>query len=85
MIDLSALYEAPIDPAGIDFTHKPGKSCGGCIFSKQRIFVCNQAVEIALRASMPSCDDENVVYVLRVRDKRQLMIYGESHEEIQNS
>lgn len=78
MVDLSALYEAPIDPAGIDFTHKPGKSCSGCIMAKQRISVCNQAVEIALRASMPSCDEENVVYVLRVRDPRQIdLVNGE--------
>lgn len=74
MIDLSELYEAPIDPADIDFTHKTGKSCSGCLFSKQRISVCNQAVEIALRASMPSCDEENIVYIYRERDPRQISI-----------
>ena len=79
MIDLSELYEAPIDPATLDFTHKPGKSCSGCVLAKQRISVCNQVVELALRASMPSCDVENVVYVLRVRDPRQIdLVNGET-------
>lgn len=79
MVDLSELYEAPIDPAALDFTHKPGKSCAGCIFTKQRISVCNQAVEIALRAGLASCDEQNVVYVLRVRDPRQIdLVNGEA-------
>ena len=30
--------------------------------------------KIALRAGMPSCDIEDVVYVLRVRDPRQIQL-----------
>lgn len=79
MIDLSELYEAPIDPAALDFTHKPGKSCAGCIFTKQRISVCNQAVAMATKAGLGSCDNEDVVYVLRVRDPRQIdLVNGET-------
>lgn len=35
MIDLSELYEAPIDPAALDFTTKPGRACRSCIFERQ--------------------------------------------------
>lgn len=72
--DLSALYDEPLDPAAMDFTTKPGRACICCLFRKQRISVCNRAVELALRAGQDSCDVENVVYVHKQRDPRQLSI-----------
>lgn len=71
MIVLADLYDAPLDPAGIDFTTKPGRKCRTCCFSRQKSDVCDQAVALALRAGMPSCDETDVVYVRRVRDPRQ--------------
>lgn len=74
MIALSDLYDEPLDPTAIDFTAIPGRSCRKCIYQRQRVSVCNKAVELAPLASMPSCDDEDVVYIERLRDKRQLTI-----------
>lgn len=69
MVDLSSLYDAPLDPATIDFTTKPGRACRSCFFQRQRISVCNESVRLAVKASMPSCDDVDVV---RQRDPRQV-------------
>lgn len=79
MVDLSELYEAPIDPATLDFTTKPGRACRSCIFERQRISVCDKAVAMATKAGMGSCDNEDVVYVLRVRAPRQIdLVNGET-------
>lgn len=72
MIIVADLYDEPIDPAGIDFTTKPGRKCRTCLFARQKSAVCDEAVRLALRAGMASCDEQDVVYVERVRDPRQL-------------
>jgi hypothetical protein len=77
MVDLSELYEEPIDPAARPFTTKKGSACRGCMFQKQRIAVCNQAVALATRAGMASCDDQDIVYTLVRHDHRQLSIVEE--------
>lgn len=74
MIALSDLYDEPLDPASMAFTTKPGRACRSCIFQRQRVSVCNKAVEVALRANMLSCDNEDIVYVERAVDSRQLAI-----------
>ena len=77
MIALSDLYDEPLDPSSINFTAAPGRSCRNCLYQRQRVSVCNKAVEVALRAGLASCDDNDVVYVLKVVDERQLTIQGE--------
>lgn len=77
MIALADLYDAPLEPESMDFTTKPGRACRNCLFQRQRVSVCNAAVEIAQRAGMPSCDNEDVIYVLREIDPRQMTITGE--------
>lgn len=74
MVALADLYDEPLDPAGIDFTTKPGRACRSCLFQRQRISVCNRAVELALRADLESCDLADVIYVATPRDPRQLRI-----------
>lgn len=74
MVDLSSLYDEPIDPAIVEFTTKPGKKCNRCHFSRQRKSVCDQVEMIAKRAGMKLCDLEDVVYVPVERDERQLTI-----------
>lgn len=74
MVDLSALYDEPIDPAIVEFTTKPGKKCRTCHFARQRQSVCDQVEMIAKRAGMPLCDLEDVVYIAKERDERQLTI-----------
>lgn len=74
MVDLSALYDEPIDPAIVEFTTKPGRKCRTCHFSRQRQSVCDQVEMIAKRAGMALCDLEDVVYIERLRDERQLTI-----------
>ena len=74
MVDLSSLYDEPLDPAAIDFTAVPGRSCRNFLYQRQRVSICNKAVEIALKADLPSCDKENVIYVPVERDERQLTI-----------
>jgi len=76
--DLSALYDAPMDPASMDFTAKEKRAanCAGCMFERQKISVCNQVEAIAMREGMPKCDDFPVIYVLRQVDERQLRIDG---------
>lgn len=74
MVDLSALYDEPLSPEQMDFTTKPGRACRSCIFERQRISVCDRAVALAVKAGMPSCDNEDVVYTLRETDSRQLSI-----------
>lgn len=74
MIVLADLYDDPLDPASIDFTTKPGRKCRTCIFARQKAAVCDEAVRLALRAGMESCDESDVVYVVKVRDPRQIAI-----------
>lgn len=74
MIALSDLYDEPLEPASMAFTTKPGRACRSCIFQRQRVSVCNKAVEVARLAGIVSCDDEDVVYVERPVDARQLAI-----------
>lgn len=71
---LADLYDEPIDPATVDFTTKPGKTCAGCIFQRQRIAVCNKVEEIAKKEALARCGIVEVVYVKRVVDGRQLII-----------
>lgn len=72
MVDLSSLYDAPIDPATVDFATKQGRACRSCLFQRQKISVCNEVVRLALLAGLVSCDVANVVYVKRKRDPRQV-------------
>lgn len=74
MVDLSALYDEPIDPSIVEFTTKPVKKCRTCFFVRQRQSVCDQVEMIAKRAGMALCDLEDVVYIERLRDERQLTI-----------
>jgi len=77
MIALADMYDEPIDPYIVEFTIKPGKKCRTCYFARQRQSVCDEVEGIAKRAGMPSCDNEDVVYVLREVDPRQMTITGE--------
>lgn len=77
MIALSDMYDAPLEPSAINFTASSGRSCRNCLYQRQRVSVCNKAVEVALRAGLASCDDNDVVYVLKEIDTRQLTIQGE--------
>ena len=54
MIALSDLYDEPLNPASLNFITKPGRACGSCIFQRQRVSVCNKAVELAALAGMIS-------------------------------
>ena len=74
MVDLSSLYDEPLDPSIVEFTTKPGKKCRTCFFARQRQSVCDQVEMIAKRAGMALCDLEDVVYVPVERDERQLTI-----------
>jgi hypothetical protein len=74
MIAPADLYDDPLDPGTVDFTTKPGRKCRTCYFSRQKSAVCDEAVRLALRAGMDSCDDSDVVYVVKVRDPRQIAI-----------
>jgi len=74
MIALADLYDEPLNPASLNFITKPGRACGSCIFQRQRVSVCNKAVELAALAGMSSCDETDVVYVMREVDPRQLKI-----------
>lgn len=74
MVDLSSLYDEPLDPSIVEFTTKPGKKCRTYYFARQRQSVCDQVEMIAKRAGMALCDLEDVVYVPVGRDERQLTI-----------
>lgn len=74
MVALADLYDSPLDPANLNFITKPGRACGSCIFQRQRVSVCNKAVELALLAGMANCDQEDVIYILREVDPRQMVI-----------
>lgn len=77
MIALADLYDEPLDPASLNFTTKPGRACKSCLFQRQRVSVCNKAVELAVRANLANCDNEDVIYVIRETDPRQLCITEE--------
>lgn len=81
MLDLSTLYEAPIDPATLQYkaiAARKHRSCSGCLFDGQRVKVCREACEIAKRAGLADCDDidpatgKTYVYQLRETDPRQI-------------
>lgn len=83
MLDLSTLYEAPIDPSTLQYkavAARKLRSCSGCIFDGQRVKVCREACEIAKRAGLRDCDDidpatgKTFIYTLRETDSRQLSI-----------
>jgi homoaconitase/3-isopropylmalate dehydratase large subunit len=74
MVALADLYDAPINPASLNFTTKPGRACRNCLFQRQRVSVCNKAVELALLAGLANCDQEDVIYILREVDPRQMVI-----------
>lgn len=81
MIVLADLYDAPVDPASMQFkavAARKHRSCSGCLFDGQRVKVCREACEIAKRAGLPDCDDidpatgKTYVYQLRDTDPRQI-------------
>ena len=37
LVDLSKLYDEPLDPAGMDFTTKEKRAGNCCLFRKQRM------------------------------------------------
>lgn len=83
MLDLSTLYETPIDPSTLQYkaiAARKLRSCSGCLFEGQRVKVCPEACEIAKRAGLPDCDDidqaigKTFIYTLRETDPRQLSI-----------
>lgn len=63
--------DAKADPASMQFTTRPAKSCKGCIFEKQRVSVCRKAADAAALAGLADCDT-GVIYILRAQDPRQL-------------
>jgi len=67
-------YGDPLEPEQMQFTTQEGKTCRQCIFDGQKHAVCVRAGKAALRASMPDCGEESVVYVLRETDPRQTAI-----------
>lgn len=77
MIAVADLYDEQLDPATMDFITKPGKKCRTCIFSRQRVSVCDEVERLAKLAGFDLCDVEDVVYVQRKRDERRLTIQGE--------
>lgn len=74
MVALADLYDSPLDPASLNFTTKPGRAYRNCLFQRQRVSVCNKAVELAGLAGLENCDKEDVIYVLREVDPRQMVI-----------
>lgn len=64
----------PIDPASIQFTTRPARSCRGCIFDGQWWRVCQQASEIAELAGLVDCEKGKIIYVAKARDPRQIDI-----------
>lgn len=83
MIALADLYDAPVDPASMQFkaiAARKHRSCSGCLFDGQRVKVCREACEIAKRAGLADCDDidpvtkKSMIYVIRPVDPRQLSI-----------
>ena len=74
MVALADLYDRPLDPASMNFTTKPGRACKHCLFQRQRVSVCNKAVELALLAGLANCDQEDVIYIRREVDPRQMVI-----------
>lgn len=73
MLDVSELYDSPLDPEAMQFTARQGANCSGCLFQRQRVSVCRRATQAALRAGLPDCDDGHV-YVERELDARQLAL-----------
>ncbi len=60
MIVLADLYDAPVDPASMQFkavAARKHRSCSGCLFDGQRVKVCREACEIAKRAGLADYDD----------------------------
>lgn len=83
MIVLADLYDAPIDPATLQFkaiAARKHRSCSGCLFDGQRVKVCREACEIAKKAGILDCDDvdpvtgKSMIYMLRETDPRQISI-----------
>lgn len=77
MIAIADLYDPPLNPASFNFTTNPGRACRNCLFQRQRVSVCNKAVELAGLAGLENCDKEDVIYVLREVDPRQMIIEEE--------
>lgn len=59
-------------PGEIQFTTAPGKGCKGCLFENERSTVCHEVARVALRANLPDCEYEKIVYVAKPIDDRQL-------------
>jgi hypothetical protein len=72
LADLVGLDD-PVDPAAMQFTAKPSKSCHGCVFKGQRTSVCREASRLAVLAGFKDCD-EGVVYVALDVDLKQTSI-----------
>jgi hypothetical protein len=66
--------EVALEPAKMDFTSRPNKGdCRACLFATQWSSVCREARDLAKKAGLQDCY-QDVVYVPRVRDERQLQI-----------
>lgn len=73
---IGARDDLVLEPAALDFTMKPWASgCRTCLFDRQSAAVCNKAGEKAKKQGMRDCQD-GFIYVLAVRDKRQISIEG---------
>lgn len=66
-----------MNPATMQFTTAPGKSCSGCLFEHERSTVCHEAALVAVRAGLPDCEYSGLVYVAVVVDARQLDLLQE--------
>ncbi len=73
-VDLSELYEPPMEPESMQFIAEPAKSCRGCVFKRQRAVICDRANEAARKADLPECEKGGVIYRLAKIDPRQISI-----------
>lgn len=63
-----------LEPEQMQFTTQEGKTCRQCLFDGQPHSVCVRAGKAAIRASLPDCGEESVIYVRKETDPRQLSI-----------
>ena len=61
-----------LHPARMQFTAQPTRGkCSGCAFDGQRVKVCDEAAEVAVRAGLPHCEQGKVIYLRTEVDPRQ--------------
>lgn len=65
-----------VDPAAIQFTTRPARSCKNCLFDRQWWTVCEKANAIAEKAGLVGCEKGKVIYVPKKLDPRQITIEG---------